>query len=233
MPLIAISKCDKLEDYKHSIVHAGGEVRVVDASLDVTPALEGVLGVLLSGGEDVSPERYSERPVAELGRVDAARDAFEIALVHEARRRQLPILGICRGIQTLNVACGGSLVQDIPTQVPTALPHSFKVPEFQPYYLAHELWLEKDSLLERLMRERLSDADACVVNSRHHQAVKRVADGFVASATAPDGIIEAIEDPAGAFCLGVQWHPENFWRTGEFRSIFEGFIEAAGKAGPS
>ena len=89
------------------------------------------------------------------------------------------------------------------------------------------MWIDKDSLLWRLMRERLSDADSCEVNSRHHQAVKRAAPGFQVSATAPDGVIEAIEDPAARFCLGVQWHPENFFRTGEFRPLFEGFLEAA------
>jgi putative glutamine amidotransferase len=101
------------------------------------------------------------------------------------------------------------------------------VPPHEPYSLAHEIWLEKDTLLGRLMRERLSDADSCEVNSRHHQAVKDVAPGFAVSATAPDGVIESIEDPAERFCLGVQWHPENFWRTGEFRPLFEGFIEAS------
>ena len=104
------------------------------------------------------------------------------------------------------------------------------MPPHQPYELAHEIWIDKDSLLAKLMRERLSDADACEVNSRHHQAVKAVAPGFVVSATAPDGVIEAIEDPAARFCLGVQWHPENFWRTGEFRPLFEGFLEAAQKS---
>jgi putative glutamine amidotransferase len=78
-----------------------------------------------------------------------------------------------------------------------------------------------------LLGERLGDTDSCEVNSRHHQAVKRVASGFQVSATAPDGVIEAIEDPGARFCLGVQWHPENFWRTGEFRTLFEGFVEAA------
>jgi putative glutamine amidotransferase len=101
------------------------------------------------------------------------------------------------------------------------------VPPHEPYSLAHEVWLDKDTLLARLMRERLSDTDACDVNSRHHQAVGQVAAGFEVSATAPDGIVEAIEDPAARFCLGVQWHPENFWRTGEFRPLFEGFLEAA------
>ena len=80
------------------------------------------------------------------------------------------------------------------------------------------------------MRERLSDADSCEVNSRHHQAVKRLAPGFQVSATAPDGVIEAIEDPNARFCVGVQWHPENFFRTGEFRPLFEAFLEAASRS---
>jgi len=227
MPLIAITHCDKIEDYRQSILHVGGEVRLIDASNEVPQALEHAHGLLLTGGEDVSPELFGEQPIPALGRVDMQRDAFEIALVAEARRRSLPLLGICRGIQVLNVACGGSLVQDIATQIPGALEHRFKVPDHEAYFLAHELWLEHDTLLERLMRERLSDTDACKVNSRHHQAVKRVAKGFVVSATAPDGVIEAIEDPSFRFCLGVQWHPENFWRTGEFRPIFEGFLDAA------
>ena len=100
------------------------------------------------------------------------------------------------------------------------------MPQHQPYELAHEVWVDKDSLLARLLRERLVD-EALDVNSRHHQAVKAVAPGFVATATAPDGVIEAIEDPAARFCLGVQWHPENFFRTGEFRALFEGFLEAS------
>jgi putative glutamine amidotransferase len=227
MPLIAIAHGEKVEDYRQSIIHAGGEVRLVDASTDLAAALAGADGLLLSGGEDVSPKLYGEAAVPELGVVNDKRDEFEMALVREARRRALPILGICRGIQTMNVAFGGSLVQDIATQMPGAMPHVFKVPEHESYYLAHELWLEKDSLLERLMRERLSDSEACEVNSRHHQALKTVAKGFVVSATAPDGVVEAIEDPSTRFCMGVQWHPENFWRTGEFRPIFEGFLEAA------
>ena len=94
---------------------------------------------------------------------------------------------------------------------------------------AHEIWFEKDSLLGRLLGERLADSDSCEVNSRHHQAVKLIAPGFKVSATAPDGVIEAIEDPSATFCLGVQWHPENFFRTGEFRPLFEGFVEQAQK----
>jgi len=227
MPLIGITVCRKLEDYRQAVLHVGGEVRMLDPSMSASDVIDGITGILLTGGEDVAPARYGESPHESVVDLDERRDEFELALIAEARRRDFPILAICRGIQVLNVACGGTLVQDIPSQVPGALQHSFKVPPHEPYSLAHEMWLDKDTLLANLMRERLSDADACEVNSRHHQAVKQVAPGFQVSATAPDGVIEAIEDPAARFCLGVQWHPENFWRTGEFRPLFEGFLEAA------
>jgi putative glutamine amidotransferase len=149
-----------------------------------------------------------------------------LALVSLARERRLPILAICRGVQVLNVACGGTLVQDIPSQVPGALSHRLEVPPHQAVEFAHEVWLDKDTMLSKLMNERLSDADSCEVNSRHHQAIRRLAPGLIVSATAPDGVIEAVEDPSAGFCLGVQWHPENFWRTGEFRPLFEGLLEA-------
>ena len=228
MPLIAISSCRKIEDYRQSILHTGGEVRLIDASMPVTDALDGVDGLLLTGGGDVEPARYGESPHERLEDVDPVRDAFEVALIAAARARDLPIFAICRGVQVLNVAAGGTLVQDIPSQVAGALKHSL-VPPHPPYELAHEVWVEKDSLLAKLMGERLVGSDTCDVNSRHHQAVKTVAAAYRVSATAPDGVIEAIEDPAARFCLGVQWHPENFWRTGEFRALYEGFLEEAGK----
>ncbi len=229
MPLIAISACRKIEDYRQSVLHTGGEVRIIDPSMPVAEALTGIDGLLLTGGGDVEPARYGESPQAGLEDVDPARDEFEIALIAAARTRDLPIFAICRGVQVLNVAAGGTLVQDIPSQVPGALKHSLVVPPHPPYELAHEVWVEKDSLLAKLLGERLVGADTCEVNSRHHQAVKAVAPGFRVAATAPDGVIEALEDPAARFCLGVEWHPENFWRTGEFRSLFEGFLEAASK----
>jgi gamma-glutamyl-gamma-aminobutyrate hydrolase PuuD len=216
-----------LEDYRQSILHVGGEPRIVDSSMAVDAALSGVDGLLLTGGDDVAPPIYGEQPHATITDAEPGRDEFEIGLVKAARERGVPIFAICRGVQVLNVACGGTLVQDIPSQVKGALTHDLPVPPNQSYSLAHEIWLEKDSLLSNLMRERLSDTDACEVNSRHHQAVKDLAPGFLVCATAPDGVIEAIEDPAKRFCLGVQWHPENFFRTGEFRPLFEGFLEAA------
>jgi putative glutamine amidotransferase len=117
-------------------------------------------------------------------------------------------------------------VQDIPTELPGALEHKLAVPPHNAFDLAHEVWIEKDSLLSRLAGESQKSRDTVDVNSRHHQSVKVLGEGLVTTATAPDGVIEAIEDPSHRFCLGVQWHPENFYRTGEFRSLFEGFVEA-------
>ncbi len=229
MPRIAVTECSKIEDYKHAILHTGADVHLVTHAMDVAAALEGVDGLLLTGGDDVAPTRYGESVHPAVVEVAPERDQLEIELVKVARQRRMPIFGICRGLQVLNVACGGTLVQDIPTQVTGALNHKLSGPSHQSFELAHEIWIEKDSLLARLMKERLNDADSCEVNSRHHQAVKDAAPGFQVSATAPDGVIEAIEDPKLRFCLGVQWHPENFWRTGEFRPLFEGFVEAAGR----
>ena len=226
MAVIGISPCRKLEDYRQAILHVRSEPRLLDPSMPIEQALAGIDGLMLTGGDDVAPSRYGEQAHPTVVEAEAGRDEFEIGLINSARARQLPILAICRGVQMLNVACGGTLVQDIPSQLTGALVHSLPVPPNLAYSLAHEVWVEKDSLLSKLMRERLVD-DTCEVNSRHHQAVKDVARGFRVSATAPDGVIEAIEDPAARFCLGVEWHPENFWRTGEFRPLFEGFLEAA------
>ena len=232
MALIGITHCRKLEDYRQSVLHVSGEVRVLEPSAgvsDLQASMHGLDGLLLTGGGDVDPAIYGETPHASFSPAETGRDQFEIGLVKLARERQLPVLAICRGIQVLNVACGGTLVQDIASQVPGALSHRFEVPPHQPVELAHEIWIDKESQLSRIMRERLADGDACDVNSRHHQAVREVAPGFLVSATAPDGVIEAIEDPQARFCVGVQWHPENFFRTGEFRLLFEAFVDVASR----
>ncbi len=225
MPQIIIPACSKLHDYEEAVRRVGGEPIVVSCDADTAAdVMSRADGLLLAGGGDVDPALYGEPRHRAYDAAEAGRDAFEIDLVRRALDADLPVFAICRGIQLLNVARGGTLVQDIPDQVPNALPHTVKEPSFA---LAHEVWISKDSLLDRLMRERLESSDTCEVNSRHHQAVKDVGTGLVVSATAPDGVIEAIEDPAKRFCLGVQWHPENFYRTGEFRPLFEGFIGAA------
>jgi len=226
MPVIAIPPCAKLHDYEESIRRAGGEVRLLDRDVD-KPAevIAAVDGLLLPGGGDVLPSIYGQPAHKTFSAAEPGRDDYELELARRASEADLPVLAICRGIQVLNVALGGSLVQDIADQVGTTVNHVLREP---PHAIAHDVWITEGSLLDRLMRERLQ-TDTCPVNSRHHQAPNALGSGLVASATAPDGVIEAIEDPDKRFCLGVQWHPENFYRTGEFRSLFEGFIEAAGR----
>ena len=220
MPLIGITSGRKLEDYKQSILHVGGEVRIVDASMTVDDALAGIDGLMLTGGDDVAPERYGEPAHAAVVEAEPGRDEFEFALVKAARDRHLPLFAICRGIQVLNVAMGGTLIQDIPDEVGTTVEHRVKEPRFA---IAHDVWLTSNSLLERTLRERLEDADSCAVNSRHHQAPKDVGGGLTVSATAPDGVIEALEDPNRRFVLGVQWHPEE---QGD-RRPFDALVRAA------
>ncbi len=229
MPLIGITSCRKLEDYRQAVLHVGGDVRVLEPGTDINAALEGVEGLLLTGGGDVNPALYGQAAHPKVEEAEPGRDEFEIPLIQAALSRRLPLFAICRGIQVLNVAAGGTLIQDIPSEITGAVNHNFPCPPNQAYTLAHEVWIDKDTLLARLMGDRLTNGDACEVNSRHHQAIKTVAPGFKTSATAPDGIVEAIEDPGASFCLGVHWHPEHFWRTGEFRAVCEGFLEAATK----
>jgi len=227
MPLIAVARCSKLHDYEESVRRAGGEPWVLDLAVD-RPAdiVARAAGILLTGGGDVEPSLYGEAPHATYSAAEAGRDAYEIELVQRALEADLPVFAICRGVQVLNVARGGTLIQDIPSQVPGALSHKREGTD-QPSTLAHEVWFDTGSLLETLMRDTLSDLESCHVNSRHHQAIKAAGQGLVTVGTAPDGVIEAVEDPARRFCLGVQWHPENFYRTGEFRALFEGFVKAA------
>jgi putative glutamine amidotransferase len=224
VPIIAIAPCAKQHDYEEAVVRAGGEVRILDYTRD-TPSkvVASVDGILLPGGGDVLPSIYGEAAHPTFSAAEPGRDEYELEVARRALDADVPLLAICRGIQVLNVARGGTLVQDIPGELSEALNHTLKEP---PYAIAHDVWISEQTLLERLLRDRL-DRDACPVNSRHHQAVKRPGDGFVVSATAPDGVIEAIEEPTRRFCLGVQWHPENFYRTGEFREIFEGLVAAA------
>jgi putative glutamine amidotransferase len=228
-PVIGISACRKLTDYLESVRRSGGEPQVLELGMTPHEALAGVDGLLLTGGQDVDPERYGQAPHATFVAAETGRDEFEIALIADALSRDLPILAVCRGAQILNVARGGTLLQDIPSHVSGHVEHLVESP---PFAIAHEVWISSGSRLAALMRETLEGADTCAVNSRHHQAVNQPAEGFSVSATAPDGVIEAIELSGARFCLGVQWHPENFWRTGEFRAIFEGFVEACRQSRP-
>lgn len=226
MPVIAIAPCSKQHDYEEAVRRAGGEVRILNYETDRPAAVvKEVDGILLPGGDDVLPSLYGAAAHPTFDAAEPGRDAYELELARRAGDADVPLFAICRGIQVLNVARGGTLVQDIPSELPDAIPHEVRA---TPLTIAHDVWVSEGTLLHGMLRERI-DGDACPVNSRHHQAVQTVGSGLIVSATAPDGVIEAVEDPSKRFCVGVQWHPENFYRTGEFRALFEAFVAAARK----
>jgi putative glutamine amidotransferase len=167
---------------------------------------------VLTGGEDVEPARYGAAPHPKLENTDPDRDAAELALIAAALRRRLPILAICRGIQILNVALGGTLYQDLASERPGPIAHAGDATR-------HGVRIEAGSLLERTLGARTA-----TVNSRHHQAIRDVAPRLRAAAWAEDGVIEAAEpaDPRAPWTLAVQWHPEDL----DERALFDGFAQA-------
>ncbi len=179
-------------DYLESLVRAGAAPRVLTPANDPLPdALDGCDGVLLTGGEDVDPAHYNASSRHPAVIVDAARDEYELALTRTAMARGLPILAVCRGIQMLNVAAGGTLVQDLPSEEPAALPHKASG---APDSLAHDVIVTPDTVLARMLGSAVdASTHRVAVNSRHHQAVRDVAPGFQITAVAPDGVVEAIE----------------------------------------
>lgn len=177
-------------------------------------------GLVLCGGVDVAPERYGETVFNDEVEVLPERDAMEWALVEGAREAKVPVWGVCRGIQMLNVFLGGSLWQDIPTQKPSDVPHSINLPKD---HIAHTVQVVRPEmpLGEILSRETPR------VNSRHHQAIKRLADGLIPVAESPDGLIEAvILDRPDWWVRAVQWHPENLVAMDLHRALWADFVRA-------
>ncbi len=215
-------------NYTASLAAAGGLPVAIPLDLpeDALSALFGRLdGLLLAGGDDVDPAFYGEARHPALGEVDPPRDETELKVAHWALEAHLPTLAICRGIQVLNVAAGGSLYQDIPAQLPGALHHNYVRPETPWDQLTHRVRVEGGSRLAGIVA--VADLPA---NSYHHQAVKQVAAGFKPVAWAPDGVIEAIEADDQSFALGIQWHPEALTRVSEAaRLIFQAFVDAASR----
>jgi putative glutamine amidotransferase len=211
------------EDYVRSVEQAGCLAVLLPpgSPADAGALLDRLDGLLLSGGADVDPALYGQAPHAKLGRVVRNRDEFEVALCREALRRDLPVLAICRGQQVLNVATGGTLIQDIPSVIGGAVDHD---PPAERWDAVHDVELLRGSRLRAILgRETLA------VNSFHHQAVDVLGAGLVASAhSVPDRIVEGIEDRSRRFALGVQWHPEAFWREPQaFGPLFDALAQAA------
>jgi len=214
-------------DYVEGVAAAGGAPVVLPPVVGpraAEPLLDGLDGLLLSGGSDLDPGYYGEEPLPELGVTLPERDAFEMALLEHALRRQIPIFGICRGMQILNVALGGTLYQDLPSQMDhmVLLGHRQDTPKWQPM---HEVEVDGGSEIAKIM-----GSDELKVNSYHHQSIKDLASGLVAVACSPDGVIEAVEssDLSKRWVIGVQWHAEAMRDSGpEHRRLFEAHVSAA------
>ncbi len=213
--------------YLHAVQQAGGVPVVLPPQL--SPAslrdLAGELsGLLLTGGGDVDPALFGEVPHATLYDVAPARDTLETSVLHRALERGRPVLAVCRGVQVLNVALGGSLHQDVGTEPGTQLPHSQKEPRDQP---THKVKVTPGSRLAETL-----GTDELEVNSMHHQAINRLGRGLVAVAWAPDQVVEGAELADRArFVLGVQWHPEELVGHSEpARRLFAALVAAARKS---
>lgn len=227
-PLIGVTCSQKEEQlsvtryYGEAVLASGGIPVLLPVTLDlqvINSYGELLDGLLLSGGGDVDPAFYGEEPIRGLGEVCPDRDIFELELCSLFLARQKPVLGICRGLQVLNVALGGTLYQDLVIQHPTGLEHHQKAPKHWP---THKVQVANSSRLHDILK-----TSELRVNSFHHQGIKTVADSLKVVAWAADGVIEGVEQEAG-FVLGVQWHPERLWENREEQKrIFAAFIDGA------
>jgi putative glutamine amidotransferase len=211
----------QIRHYLDAVMDAGGIpllIPTVESPAMVGEYLEQIDGILLPGSPtDIHPNLYGSQPHPKLGPMYPERDSTDFALMKHADDANLPILGICFGVQSLNVFRGGGLVQDIPSLVSQAVAHDDA---------RHSIHLEGGSLLSKL-----AGATELDVNSFHHQSIERPGKNLQIVARAPDGVIEAVEDSTGRFVVGVQWHPERGWHDNEFsRRLFSAFVQASRKS---
>jgi putative glutamine amidotransferase len=213
------------EELVRAILAAGGRPYLLPSALpleDIPEVISEFDGLFISGGGDIHPDFFGGEMHPSLDGIDRERDEFELTLCRQAVAVNKAILGICRGQQVLNVAMGGNLVIDIPSMLPEASKHQWW-PNYQRSRLSHSVKLEKDSRLADIM-----GGTEFEVNSLHHQYVKDPGEGLKVVATAPDGVIEALEMPGKNFVLSVQWHPEWLLDSAPMRRIFKAFVDASG-----
>ncbi|MCR5357995.1 MAG: gamma-glutamyl-gamma-aminobutyrate hydrolase family protein [Lachnospiraceae bacterium] len=209
-----------LPGYMDGITMAGGIPIILPLTNDkeeISQLLDTVQGILLTGGHDVDPSLYEETPIPECGAISRERDSMESELLKQALERDMPILGICRGIQFLNAYLGGTLYQDLTTQRPSDTEHHQSPPYDVP---VHSVMVMEDSSLFRILNVR-----SLYVNSYHHQAIKQKADSLKTMAVSEDGIIEGVEMEGKRFVWALQWHPEFSYKTDDnSRKIFMEFV---------
>lgn len=212
------------EAYVKAIERAGGIPIILPCAQgdNLRSLVDKMDGFLFSGGSDVDPFFFGEEPLPGNGEITPERDVFELGLAMEVLRSNKPVLAICRGAQVINIAAGGTIYQDIATQVDKPLKHSQEAPRWHP---THFMEVVQGTRLADMLQVR-----SVRVNSMHHQAVAGVAPGFVVSAWASDGVIEAIESTGPGYVVGVQCHPEYLWEQNEgFANLFKSFVQEANK----
>jgi putative glutamine amidotransferase len=209
--------------YVWAVERAGGVPVILPVTTEpavISRYLGVVDGLLLSGGADVDPACYGQQAHPQLGEVDADRDVTELPLIAQAVAQDLPIFAICRGIQALNVALGGTLYQDLPSERPSEVHHQQRNQGIARDRFSHSIQIEPGSRLHEIV-----GADEMLCNSFHHQALKEVAPALVVTAYAPDGVIEAAEDPTKRYLVAVQFHPEETApHDAKSRRLFEAFV---------
>ena len=211
--------------YSEAVEAAGGapvHIGLIPRREYLATLMDGLDGILLPGSDsDVDPLRYGREPHRRLGSVQPLKDETDLIVLENVERRGVPLLAICFGMQVLNISRGGTLIQDIPSEMPEAINHQQGAPRDR---RSHRVRLLEGSLLAKL-----TGSDGALVNSHHHQAIETVGRELVATAWTADGLVEALEDPRGdRFNLAVKWHPEIAWERDEFsRAIFSSFIGAA------
>lgn len=209
------------KDYLDAVVAADGLPVILGIGNNdnlIKKYINRIDGLLLTGGLDIDPLLYGESPIPALRKNDPERDSFELKICREAYKNRIPILGICKGCQLINVAFGGTLYQDLITQRDRVIKHEQSAPRWYP---THRIKINKETVLYKLI-----SLDEITVNSLHHQAVKDIADNFIIAARAEDGVVEAIEIKWDGFVLGVQWHPEVLWQQSKAAAVlFDGFIQ--------
>jgi putative glutamine amidotransferase len=210
----------------YAIERAGGLPVLIPSGLDgetLRSIYERMDAIFVPGGGDVNPDRYGAERHPLTDRIDDKRDTAEITIIRWSVEDDKPLFGVCRGNQVINVALGGTLTQDIPSQIQTILSHSVRPPGIPYPDRGHAVNIEPHTRLAEIIGSTIN----VPVNTLHHQSVERIAPGLVVTAHAPDGVIEALEMPDKNFVLSVQWHPEIMFEDATMQALFKAFVDAA------